>query len=45
MTGMTGTPSRIHTMASLLVLLIAAFLTTPLTTASLTTTSFYLGQG
>ena len=42
----TGTPSPVHATASLLVLLLAAFLTTtPLTTASLTTTSFYLGQG
>ena len=45
-TRMTQTPSRVHATASLLVLLLAAFLTTtPLTTASLTTTSFYLGQG
>lgn len=43
---MTRTPSWVHATASLLVLLLAAFLTTtPLTTASLTTTSFYLGQG
>ena len=42
----TRIPSWVHTTASLLVLLLAAFLTTtPLTTASLTTTSFYLGQG
>lgn len=45
-TRMTWTPSWVHETASLLVLLLAAFLTTtPLTTASLTTTSFYLGQG
>ena len=43
---MTPTPSRVHTTASLLVLLLAAFLTTtPLTTVSLTTASFYFGQG
>jgi hypothetical protein len=42
---MTGTPRWLHATASLLVLLLAAFLTTTaLTTASLTTTSFYLGQ-
>ena len=45
-TGTTWTPRWVHATASLLVLLLAAFLTTtPLTTASLTTTSFYLGQG
>ena len=36
-TRMTWTPSRVHATASLLVLLLAAFLTTPLTTVSLTT--------
>jgi hypothetical protein len=43
---MTWTPSWVHETASLLVLLLAAFLTTtPLKTASLTPISFYLGQG
>jgi hypothetical protein len=41
----TWTPNRVHATASLLFLLLAAFLTTPLTTVSLTTASFYFGQG